>query len=951
MILKGQHKKSNRLTPLLLLCFILVGAVFFRFYEGKSNLEESSFESTFFDLENIRDDDFTSGDNYAKGAQTRSRDYAYSGDYSSKLDSQNTFGITYQLTNPIKGKTYKASVWRFFPHPVPKSYLVASAVDSDVFYRSVSKAVERGKDNWEKLELIFTIPKNVDLDLIKIYVFKDAGANPIYFDDLEITEVESKSKLTIGDFKTEELKLSLDQKARQYLSSIRAKSVEQGLVYHEDKMVKGKLNSKENELDIKLRYKGDWMDHLTKDPSYRIDLANDQSWKGMQSFSVQLPITRGFLREWVFFKFLECAEVLTPRFDFISWQGDKRKAKVFAYEEHFTKNLVENRNRREGPIVKMTEDRFWESMKRSMAINGNLATPKDKEAALLSSELKPFKEKKTASSPQLKAQFDQAQNLLHQFKYNLNQVSQVFDIELLAKYMALVDICLAHHAITWHNQRFYYNPVTSLLEPIGFDAFGEHDPKGYAGHIYAEKVYQENNIKSEPLDAVYFDPEFARLHTKYLKEYSNPEFIKSFLSQLDESVSVREKFLQNDYPDYKYDREEILNKALKIQKQLTPFSNALQCFEDERAGYIACQNTHGFPLEINLANGVKQVIFPRTKSQADLYHKMKYSITKNRKITFQLLGDQEQYEAKISHWQAPKNQTARQELLSKDLNGFGDILQDNGNELVISQSEVTIQKPLIIPKNKSLRINAGTKIIFEDEGLILCHGSIFINGTQEKPVSLTKANGNQGSLTILQADKRSELNYTHFENMNTLSYKAWQLTGAVNFYESNVTIRNCKFMNNECEDALNIIRSDFEISDSNFSHTFGDAFDADFCKGSLTNTHFDHTGNDAIDVSGSDIKILNCQLNQIGDKGISAGENSKVNAIQITIDQAEIAFASKDKSVLALSKVNLTNCKTGFAAYQKKPEFGPATISISDIKHQEIERLFMIEETSKLIQK
>ena len=72
---------------------------------------------------------------------------------------------------------------------------------------------------------------------------------------------------------------------------------------------------------------------------------------------------------------------------------------------------------------------------------------------------------------------------------------------------------------------------------------------------------------------------------------------------------------------------------------------------------------------------------------------------------------------------------------------------------------------------------------------------------------------------------RSELAHVTFENMNTLDYKNWTLTGAVTFYESEVKIRKCSFVKNHCEDALNIIRSGFDINGLVIGETFGDAYE------------------------------------------------------------------------------------------------------------------------------
>ena len=66
--------------------------------------------------------------------------------------------------------------------------------------------------------------------------------------------------------------------------------------------------------------------------------------------------------------------------------------------------------------------------------------------------------------------YKKAISLLEGFRRRELKTSDVFDVKQMAKYFAVADLCGAEHATRWHNVRFYYNPVTSRLEPIGFDA-------------------------------------------------------------------------------------------------------------------------------------------------------------------------------------------------------------------------------------------------------------------------------------------------------------------------------------------------------------------------------------------------------------------------------------------------------------------------------------------------
>ena len=64
-----------------------------------------------------------------------------------------------------------------------------------------------------------------------------------------------------------------------------------------------------------------------------------------------------------------------------------------------------------------------------------------------------------------------------------------------------------------------------------------------------------------------------------------------------------------------------------------------------------------------------------------------------------------------------------------------------------------------------------------------------------------------------------------------------------------------------------------------------------------------------------------------GDKGLSAGERSRVTGRELTIRRTEVAVAGKDLSTIRLDGVDIRDSRVGLTAYRKKPEFGPAEIT------------------------
>ena len=107
-------------------------------------------------------------------------------------------------------------------------------------------------------------------------------------------------------------------------------------------------------------------------------------------------------------------------------------------------------------------------------------------------------------------------------------------------------------------------------------------------------------------------------------------------------------------------------------------------------------------------------------------------------------------------------------------------------------------------------------------------------------------------------------------------------------------------------------------------------------------------GNDAIDVSGSSVTLRDIAIRAAHDKGISVGEGSTVQGESIRITDSEIACASKDRSTLTLEGVELSSCRVGFAAFQKKPEFGPGTIDVQGLVIENVERHHLIAPASVL---
>jgi len=289
-------------------------------------------------------------------------------------------------------------------------------------------------------------------------------------------------------------------------------------------------------------------------------------------------------------------------------------------------------------------------------------------------------------------------------------------------------------------------------------------------------------------------------------------------------------------------------------------------------------------------------------------------------------------------------------IRTKDNLAEFDFIAENDQYIYFDAKEVVINKPLFIPSGKELRVFAGQKINLINQAYIIARTSIQLEGSESNPIQIYTSDGSGRGIFISQASATSNISYVVFKGLDAPMSGVWALTGAVTFYESNVNIDHSRFENNLSEDGLNIIRSKFNVSNSFFDSTFSDALDVDFCTGVILNCVFENTGNDAVDISASKVKIFNTKMSFIGDKAISGGENSLIEISNIDISEAVIGIASKDLSNISGENISISNSKIGITLYEKKPEYGPATIDINNytLKGQ-IDLDYLIQENSTLI--
>lgn len=268
--------------------------------------------------------------------------------------------------------------------------------------------------------------------------------------------------------KIADLNIDIKFKDWQTLSKFRDIALKNGIIdSSQKKFINGNVLFDNQESEAKIRLKGDWTDHLLGEKwSLRFKLEDNNYFNKIRKFSLQSPTTRDFQGQLIIDKMLKEFKILTPHNSLVNANINGEDIGIMFFSEHFSKELIESSNRRESVIIKFDESDLWASRLNNKIFESNE----------FSSKIVAFDMNKIIQNPKLMEDYKVAVGLLRGFLNGSLKAHEVFDVKLFGDFLAINDLWGESHGLIWHNLRFYFNPITSKLEPIGFDQMLYHNP-------------------------------------------------------------------------------------------------------------------------------------------------------------------------------------------------------------------------------------------------------------------------------------------------------------------------------------------------------------------------------------------------------------------------------------------------------------------------------------------
>jgi hypothetical protein len=757
------------------------------------------------------------------------------------------------------------------------------------------------------------------------------------------------------------------------------------LISSDEDFVKAEITHKEQTRRCQIRLKGDLPDHWSGDKfSLRVEMKGDALLNGMSKFSLQDPATRFDTEEWLFLENLRSEDCMAVRYDFVNLVINGKRMGIYAIEEHFSKELIEFNKRREGVIVKFDDYYIWRKHQSELVENISW------QSFYRASPPQFRNNKRVSSVPHLLKQAENAVNLLRILQNESLPASQIFDINKLGKFLAVTQLWQASHALEIDDINFFFNPVTSLLEPVGFDG----EPGLYPHSCLITGGWMKDTWVHYSLK----DPHIVSSYLKHLEIFSNPKYVEQIKSKLfDYEFHIRKLLLsellwedpttiwKNARKIFEYDPWVNFKKRIKkIRDELEenrPLFAHFRVSEDNLSEIkVTLRNCTTFPLEIvsilhlnekvNLQDIITNHKLHVSPSSNNIYLPSSKEGILHIKDDLDFVLDTNKifkdFNASTSYFTIETKFlgtefTERHSTFSVDRTFFSSThiplgtnefeLQnllynvDQENKIIsIDPGIYKIYGNIFIPPGHTVVIHPNTTLEFSSNSTFVCQGNIIARGRIGEPITFTSGNKSRrwpGILLYSTNRDNSYFDHVYFQNIsgigtgpnkNGIARNGWTMTGGVTVFNCPANFTNCYFENIQTEDALNIISSRFSLNNVTFNNAVSDAFDGDFVEGTISNCSFSNIAGDGLDFSGSNVLVTDCKFKNISDKAVSIGENSRAKVSKTNIENVAYGIVSKDQSVTNVeNKSIIKNANiAAFSAFQKKPLFGPAKIKVYD---------------------
>ena len=761
----------------------------------------------------------------------------------------------------------------------------------------------------------------------------------------------------------ERINIDVKHKHFEQIAYQREKALINGLhISSEAKYLPAKLNHDKNEVNIKIKLKGAHLDHWSDDSKWSLKVKGKNKSStlfGMRRFSIMPPRSRGYIYEWLYQELLRKEGFIYKRIKYVNVTVNGNDNGIYILEEGLSNELLANNNKVAGPIITF-DKKLWtaELIKRSgsFSLKGNndfFAFPVKNE-------------NKSISDHSNEARI--AALMLTGFRDGDYSLEDVFDVERLALFFAIRAIFLSKE-IDRKDLDFYYNPLTSKLEPVGGEV---HFSNSKVGDWWINEVHESSGNK-DLIPLLFNSNSFYNYYYKALVRLSDKKYLAKFLQEVNDNLDHNLNILYKEHynvdffnPELLYSNQAYIRSILYPIKGINAFKSI---YENEKV--IKIGNICNWPIEI-ISFGDNAILPYKSSSSLSLNPKKERSVVEyeifiqdtlteigsrnveDMMIKYRIIGSEDTLSSVI--FTLPQNS-----LKNSKSGEIGDPLSDALSYKYLNIDNIhrtisfdtalcEIRDHLIIPEGYKVLIEAGTKMDLIDSGQILSYSPIFITGEPDNPVFVYSSDSSGQGIAVLNAGIKSIIANTSFSNLSRTNVSKLDLVSVITFNNSPVEITACDFIDNRSgESYLHLINSDFSIENSNFSNSYMNSVIVEFCKGTISESLFNSPGNTAIACYETDLRCAEVHIRSADFTGFLAHSNTKIQCRTVNIKGSKFAVISSGGSSYQCKDLHLY--KNNFGLVTLKSGLFPihSTIHVEGIDAKRNQTLYFSENGTQLI--
>lgn len=340
------------------------------------------------------------------------------------------------------------------------------------------------------------------------------------------------------------------------------------------------------------RLKGHMSDHLQeKKWSFRIKDLNKQVF-GFSKLTFQHPGTRNYVYEWFFHQLAAQEGITFLSYDFIKLKINNEDWGIYALEEHFTSDLLKRNNRPDGPILRFDPTLYWQGrMNEKYGIHKGADYNDNKSA-----HLDVYQDGRVFKDSTLKKSYERAIYLIESFRRGEMSTTEVFDAELMAKYLAIIDLVGGYNSLDWSDVKLYYNKKTDKIEPIAYESFGVRKLQKLAGE---NRYYSDTRKLSSFHTNLFSDETFYNLYLNHVSRICSDNYFDSSYAALKSELAEKEAVLAEQYP-LKPFNQGAYKHNIRVVKRIKDLPYALKVYINEYTDStitLAILNQSGFPIK------------------------------------------------------------------------------------------------------------------------------------------------------------------------------------------------------------------------------------------------------------------------------------------------------------------------------------------------------------------